>query len=123
MREYSSRASPSSGSRGEGRGRTLWPGEPFQSGGVEPVVELLDELHGARVACGLLDLLARRVTVPVRDVLGYRALEEDDLLRDDADLLAEGADPDAGDVRPVDEDASLVGIEEAGDEREEEQNL
>ena len=40
-----------------------------------------------RLARGSLDLLPRRVRVPVRDVRRDRACEEDRVLRDDADGL------------------------------------
>ena len=58
----------------------------------------------------------RRVEPAVADVLGHGSREEQRLLLDEADLVAERAQREPADVDPVDQDTSCLRVVEAHDE-------
>ena len=86
---------------------------------VVAVGQALDE--GVRVGRPgrRLDLRARGARTPVGDVLGDREREQEGLLEDDRDLLADAAQADLAQVVAVDRDAARPGVDEPGHEARE----
>jgi len=71
---------------------------------------------GVRGLCCGFDLFGRRIQFAVTYVVSHAAPEERGLLRHNADLFAQTADPDLPDVVPVYGDASFGGIVESWDQ-------
>ena len=63
-------------------------------------------------AAGVLDLLLRGFGAREEEVLADRAVEEEVVLEDEAELAAVGGELDRAQVDAVHEDAALVGLEE-----------
>src|SRR5919112_3925145 len=63
---------------------------PLSYDGLVPILEVHDEVVGVGRFGGLDNLLHRSVQLPVDDVLPYGGAEEDRVLEDDPDLLAQG---------------------------------
>ena len=83
---------------------------------VPPLRESRDELRRVRGLGGSLDLGIGRLEAPVADVLADRVCEEDRLLRDHSDLLAQRADRHLPDIPAVHADLPSDRIVEAADE-------
>ena len=81
--------------------------------GVVALGQLVDEAVGLRDAGGLPDLLLARVRSPVGDVLAHRAVEQEDLLADEAHLAAEGREVELTEVDAPKGDAPLGRVVEA----------
>ena len=84
----------------------------FADHGVVTVRRRHDELMGIGALGRLDDRVAAGVGVSVGDVAGDGALEEDRLLKDDADLAAEAAKLDLADVVAVDPNGAGIDIPE-----------
>src|SRR5215212_1069482 len=83
---------PNDGTR-DGDPLSLAPREgvaPLSYDGLVPIFEVHDEVVGVGRFGGLDNLLHRSVQLPVGDVLPDGGAEEDRVLEDDPDLLAEG---------------------------------
>src|SRR5262249_29682211 len=84
--------------------------------GVVAFGKAIDELGGIRDRRGVLDGSPSRAAVRVGDVVGYGAVEEEDVLLDDSQEAAVALDPDLAKVDAVEPHAAFDGVEEAGDE-------
>ena len=78
-----------------------------------------DEVVGVRRARRRADLILGRLQPSVADVLRNRAREEEGLLEHERDLAAERAELDRPDIAPVDENASLLRVVQAGEQAHE----
>ena len=78
-----------------------------------------DELVGVRLASGLLDLLARGVGTPDRDVLGHGRAPHPGVLQDHAPHAAQRCPREVADVVPVHKDLAGVHVVEAHEEVDE----
>jgi hypothetical protein len=72
---------------------------------------------GIRCLGSLPDLFLSRGRVPIQDVLFDGAAEEDHLLGNQSDLVAERFDPDIPDIVPIKKNLPLGDIEETRDQR------
>ena len=68
------------------------------------LLEALDELVGMRDPADVPDLVDGRVRPTIADVLDDRAVEQEVVLQDDAELRAVVAKPDGREVAAVDQD-------------------
>src|SRR6185312_10511715 len=94
----------------------LAPGDvrsPLPQDGLVAVRQAGDEVVGVGRPRGAFDLLPGRLESAVADVLADRPGEEQRLLQDDADLLAQRLQLEVANVDAVDLDASGAGIVEA----------
>src|SRR2546428_4015749 len=95
------------GGAGEGYPLALSPGErraPFADDGFVPRRQSFDELVGVHQTRGRDDLVGVRLGLPVGDVLPHGHAEEHGVLQHHGDLLAQGLEGIAADVRAVDAD-------------------
>ncbi|MCW0416310.1 hypothetical protein NB689_002064 [Xanthomonas sacchari] len=74
------------------------------------VLQLLDELVGARLGHGGAQLRLAGIWAAVQQVVADRAVQQRGVLGDQADLLTQALLGDAGDVLPVDQDAALLQV-------------
>ena len=97
--------------------RCFWPPEMLAAQLADARLVAARQVHDEVVGEGLagrrLHLLRRRPPRAVGDVVEDRVVEQDHLLRHDADLLAQAAQVDGAEVVAVDEDAAVVGVVEA----------
>src|ERR687898_2736008 len=89
---------------------------PLAYDGLVPIFEVHDEVVGVGCFGGLDDLLRRGVQLAVRDVLLDGGAEEDRVLEDDPDLLAQGLEFVVLYVSPIDPDGAASGFVEAEDQ-------
>ena len=82
-----------------------------------PVRETGDELVGLDRAGGGLDVFVTRVGAGERDVVPDGVGEQERVLEDDADLLAQGAERHVAHVDVVDADRTVVHVVEAGEQQ------
>ncbi len=87
--------------------------------GLEAAGELEDLVSDVGDGGGLFDLLGGGVRGAEGDVVADGVGEEEGLLRDEADVSAEGLEGEGADGAVVDEDGAGVGVLEAGDEVDE----
>ncbi len=92
------------------------PDASFSDDGVVALFECGDEGIGVGGACGGEDLGAGGVSSRVGDVVGDGAVEQEDVLLDDAEVCAVFGDGEIAEVDAVDEDATVGGVVEASDE-------
>jgi hypothetical protein len=75
-----------------------------------------NEVMGHRILRRPLDLRVGRVRPAEADILADGVVEEDDLLADKGDSVAERSDVDLGDVLAVDEDSAAGRVVESEDQ-------
>src|SRR5215217_9750689 len=88
---------------------------PLADDGLVPIFEVHDEVVGVGCFGGLDNLLRRSVQLSVDDVLLDGGAEEDRVLEDDPDLLAQGLELVVLYVSPIDPDGASSGFVEAED--------
>src|SRR5215208_6977159 len=103
---------------GDGYSLALPSGEgvaPLADDGLVSIFEVNDEVVGVGCFGGLDNLLRRSVQLSVDDVLLDGGAEEDRVLEDDPDLLAQGLELVVLYVSPIDPDGASSGFVEAED--------
>src|SRR5207248_5300365 len=91
----------------------------FTDAGLIALFQLDYEVMGERLVGRGLDVLFARLAAAIEDVVVNRIVEQDRLMRDHADLLAQVAYIERAQVVTIDQDGTVVRIVEARDQTDE----
>src|SRR5262249_45394180 len=87
---------------------------PLSDDGVVAIGQRFDEVVDVGRACRGNDLILRRTRPRVEEVLAYRRMEEEGVLEDDAEVLAERLEADIADVVSVDANGAARRVVRSG---------
>ncbi len=91
-------------------------GPPLANEGGVPIGAFSDELVAVGKFCGMDDLFPCGIDPSVLDVLFEGAVEEEGVLGDEGDLVAQGVEGDGCDILAIDQNPSLFQGEKAEDQ-------